>query len=91
MINNPSPTKPSDKAKEFEEDTRREVMKWHQETRYRSQRIWGTILLAIGVVFTLFQYLTTPAGQTFVYPIGFIIVGALLFINGWTGPRFHRK
>jgi len=84
-------TKPVDKGKEFEKYVRQEVVNTHKLTKYKGQMIAGALMVGLGVVWTLFVYLTTPSGGIFYICSGLIIVGILLFINGGSALLIHRK
>lgn len=80
-----------DKGKEFEKYVRQELEKERKLARYRGQMKAGAIMAGVGIVITLFGYLTTPSGGVYTIFWGLIVVGMLFFINGSTALLIHRK
>jgi len=66
-------------------------MKARKLAKYKGQVKAGAIIAGVGIILTLFSYLTAPSGGTYYICTGLIVVGLLLFIGGGTEYIFHRK
>lgn len=87
----PPITNPVDRGKEFNNYTQQDAVKARKLARYKGQVKAGAIIVGVGIILTLFSYLTAPSGGSYYICTGLIVVGLLLFIGGGIEFIFHRK